>query len=91
MNKETISMLDVIEAINESSTKIQQQIDGLRQEINERFNVVYERLDYHETWLNRIEKNMAVKNQFNSLLNILTKKEVISSYEANHITEARLI
>lgn len=96
-NQEKYSMPEILDFINEAFTRnqketndlildlkkeLKQDINVLRQEMNQRFN-------YNETRLTKIEKNMVTKNQFNSLLNVLTRKEVISSYEAHHIkTEA---
>lgn len=88
MNKEEISMSEFMPTfvkfateMHEQMNDIQQQISDLRQDMNQRF-------DYHENWLNRIERNMATKTQLNSLLGVLQRKEVISKYEVNHIQTA---
>lgn len=89
---EHISMMEILQAINESTTRIQKQLDELKQNTSDLWKglddvrqEVRSGFAYHETWFNRIEKNMATKLQFNSLLKVLEKKEVISDYEVNQI------
>ena len=95
-------MPEILENINESLTHLQKQISvindnikGLKEEVGDLRNEVgdlrsemNERFNYHETWLRSIEKNMATKGQVNSLLGILSRKNVISSYEASHVTQS---
>ena len=95
--KEDISMPEALAMINESLTKIQQQISDLSQRVgslesglDSLSQKIYEGFAYHETWLNRIEKNMSTKTQFNSLLKILERKDVVSKYEVSHIIGSEL-
>lgn len=85
MKEEHITMQEILEAINESSTKIQQQFVDLEERMNERFDKVEKRLDYHETWLNRIESNMATKSQLSTLCSILVSKDTISRYDSARV------
>ncbi len=93
MKIEKISMQEILEALNDFSTKVQQQFVDLENRMNERFDNVdqrfialEQRLDYHQVWLERIEKNMATKAQFNSLVGILRRKDLISEHEAVNVT-----
>ncbi len=88
MKEEHITMQEILEAINESSTKIQQQFVDLEERMNERFDKVEKRLDYHETWLNRIESNMATKSQLSTLCSILVSKDTISRYDSARVANA---
>jgi len=73
------------ESIDRRFEKIDQQFVSFEERMNQRFDKVDQRLDYHQTWLERIEKNMATKDQFNSLVGILRHRDVISEYEAAHV------
>lgn len=83
-----IFMQEILEAINEASNKSQEQFNKIEQDINDLRKDMNKRLDYHETWLKQIEKNMASKSQVNSLLGILIRKNIISNYEASHVTQS---
>ncbi len=78
-------MQEILEAINESSTKMQQQFvefkEDLLHEIHSLELHMNERFAYHETWLRRIESNMATKNQLGTLCSILEDKNILSSFE----------
>ena len=85
-------MQEILEALNDFSTKVQQQFVDLENRMNERFDnidqrfiALEQRLNYHQAWFERIEKNMATRDQFNSLVGILRHRDVISEYEAAHV------
>ena len=61
------------------------RLEDLASRMEEGFIRIDQRLNYLETRLERIEKNMVHKAQFNSLLIILEKKQVITSFEKAHI------
>lgn len=90
------SMREIIEAIDTSTTAIQEQITVLRQEMNQRFDNhetrlerLETRLGYLETRMERSEKwlsNVVTKQHFERLLKILERKEILNKYETAHIT-----
>jgi hypothetical protein len=85
----------LLESVNKMATCIEElsarmddfsiRMDQLSARMEEGFIRVDQRLNYLETRLERIEKNMVHKAQFNSLLIILEKKQVITSFEKAHI------
>lgn len=86
-NEEINSMFqEVLEAINESSTKIEEKIDkkieDLRQEMNQRFIESEKRIDQRFDW---VEANMAAKSQMYRLIDVLGSKQTISEFDANYI------
>ncbi len=92
MSKE-ISMRELLEILVEDSNKLQRQFVKLEEKIDSLEEKMDKRFDYNETWLNRIENNMATKTQFNrlagnfnKLVDILDKDRVISSYDATRVT-----
>ena len=99
MNKEQTSMSELLGILEKSFTKIQKQLNELEgkmdkleermdqrfDQMDQRFVSIENRLDYHETWLMRLDKNMVTKSQFNKLLNILEKNKVISSFDTLNI------
>lgn len=99
MSEEQISMRDLLEVLVEDSTKIQQKFIELEEKINQRFDQVFDafaifnqRLDYHELWLKRIDKNLEncvtksefgqLANCFHDLISVLEKNQIISTYDA---------
>jgi hypothetical protein len=97
MKKEKYSMPEILDFINEAFTRNQKETNDLildlkkdlKQDISDLRQEMKKGFYYHEDWLNRIEKNMVTKSEFNSLLGVLQRKAVISKYEVNHIqTEA---
>lgn len=81
MQKEEITMQEILEAINESSTKMQAQFSEIQSELQDLRKYMDKRFAYHETWLSRIESNMATKNQLSTLCSILEDKNILSSFE----------
>jgi chromosome segregation ATPase len=94
--------MELLEMLKESFSSLEQRLELRFDKIDQRFdkidekftaidyrlNRIDERLNYHQTWLERIESNMATKNQLNSLLIILKDKEIINSFEVAHIKQA---
>lgn len=75
-NEEINSMFqEVLDAINESSTRleerIEEKINSLRQEMNQRFD-----------W---VEANMATKSQMYRLIDVLRGGQIISEFDSNYI------
>ncbi len=92
MSKET-SAMEIMEAIKGLSFHLDDQLGKLRshmdqrfEEVDERFNRVEQGLDYSEVRLERIETNMVTKGQFNSLLRILRRNDVISESDTIHLS-----
>lgn len=79
--------MELTEMLGMFSQEMNQRFDKLSSDMNQRFDKVDERLNYHQTWLERIEGNMATKGQLNSLAIILKDKEVINSFEVAHIKQ----
>lgn len=78
--------------LRELFSNLEQRMDERFDKIDKRFTAIDEQfvelrdeIKYLDTRVDRIEKNMVNKSQFNSLLIILEKKEVISSFEKDHI------
>lgn len=72
---------DLRKEMNDRFDKVDQRLD----KIEERLDKIDERLYYHETWLKRIESNMATKTQLKSLVGILERNGAISSFDSAHI------
>jgi len=90
-NNEEITMSEFMPMFLKFATEIQQDINDiqrgisdLKKEVNQRFDKIDQTLSYHETWLKGIESTMVKKNNFDSLVKILERKEIISKYEAAH-------
>lgn len=86
------SPMEIIQMLMKFSEEMNQRFDEVFvhmnqrfENINHRFDKIDERLNYHQTWLERIERNMATKGQLNSLLIILEDKKIINSFEVAHI------
>lgn len=89
LKEESITMQEILEAINASSTKIQEQFEAVYQRfdrVDARLDKVEQQLNYHTTWLNRIEENMVTKPQFNGLVGILRRNGVVSGFDGARIT-----
>jgi len=92
-------MSEILDFINEAFTKNQKETNDLfldlkkdlKQDISDLRQEMKKGFYYHDTRLNRIEKNMVTKNQFNSLLGILDRKNIISKFEVNHIQTESII
>lgn len=85
-----------------SDMEIMQAIKSLSEHMDERFDQVWEELNFHRTRLERIEngldridnnisKNMVTKNQFNSLVGILRRKNVLSEFDAEHVVRLSVL
>ncbi len=74
-----------IEELSARIDEISIRLEKLSTRMEEGFIRIDQRLNYLETRVERIEKNMVHKSQFNSLLIILEKKQVITSFEKSHI------
>ncbi len=95
MKKEEITSMEIMEMLAKFSNHMDERFERMEERferidqrfemIEQRFDQIDNRLDYHQTWLERIEKNMATKDQFSSLLGILKRRDVISEYEAAHV------
>lgn len=88
MFDETITTMEVMEML----VKVYDRLEELSDSIDRRFEAVDARLDkveqqlnYHTTWLNRIEENMATKTQLNRLVRVLRHNGVISAFDASHV------
>jgi len=77
MTKE-ISNGEILEAVMAFADKTDQRFN----DIDQRFCAIEKRLD-------NIESKMVTKNQFNSLLDVLKRNSVISSFETSHIQSAQ--
>ena len=74
--------------LGERFDKIDKRFDVVDQKfavIERNFNKVFQELNYHGSRLKYIEDNMVHKSQFNSLVSILERKEVITSFEKDHV------
>ncbi len=94
--KEYMELMEMLKTsfrkFDDQFADMQVQFTDLRKEMNDRFDKVDQRLDkieellyYHETWLKRIESNMATKTQLKSLVGILERNGAISSFDSAHI------
>jgi|GEM_PF-1894491 len=85
MSKQTSDM-EIMQAIKTLSEHMDERFESLEERIDMRFDKVWDELNDHRIRLDRIEANMVTKGQFNSLVNILRRNEVISSADAIHIS-----
>lgn len=76
--------MEIMEMIRELSNHLDEKFDKLEERIDMRFDKVWDELNDHRAWLERIDKNMVTKGQFNSLVGILRRKNVISEFDAEH-------
>jgi arginyl-tRNA synthetase len=83
MNKQTSDM-EIMEAIKALSEHVDERFDKMEDSMNKRFDQVWDELNFHRTWLERIEANIVTKSQFNSLVSILRRNKTISEYDAEH-------
>ncbi len=101
--KNEFSMEEKIDILIETTAQIKEHLfvhDQRFDQIDRRFDGIDQRLDYHEDWLKRIDKNLencVIKPEFNKLLNrfdtlvgTLEKSNVISSYDAAHISYTKI-
>lgn len=89
--KEYMELMEMLKTsfqkFDEQFADMHVQLFGLKKEMNDRFDKIDQRLDYLENRVERIEKNMVHKSQFNSLLIVLEKKKVINHFEKEHILQ----
>lgn len=86
MNKQASDM-EIMEMIRELSNHMDKRFD----QVDKRFDQVWDELNSHRVWLERIDKTidridneMVTKNQFNSLVGILRRNKTISEFDAEH-------
>lgn len=83
--KEYMELIEILkiefDKIGEKFEKINDRFDR----VDQQFIQLREDIKYLDTRVDRIEKNMVHKSQFNNLLIILENKEIISSFEKEHI------
>ena len=85
------SPMEIMQMLMKFSEQMNQRFDDVFVYMNQRFDKIDERFNYHQTWLERIESKMATKDKLNSLLIILEDKKVINSFEVTHIKQTDLI
>ncbi len=92
MSKITSDM-EIMQAIQALSSHLDNELGKLKNhmdehfiQVDERFDKVEKRLDYHESRLERIETNMVTKGQFNSLVHVLRRNNVISESDQIHVS-----
>lgn len=90
MSKKTSDM-EIMEAIKALSEHMDEKFEKLEERIDMRFDKVWNELNDHRSWLERIETNMVTKNQFNSLVGILRRKNVISEFDAEHAIHLSIV
>ncbi len=76
--KFSAEMNDKFDAVNKRLDDMNTRLDDMHVYMDRRFDLL-------ETRVERIEKNMVHKSQLRSLLIILEKKEVIDSFEKEHV------
>jgi hypothetical protein len=82
------NMSILLEVFSRLEQKMDERFDAIDQKfvvIDRNFNKVFQELNYHGSRLKYIEDNMVHKSQFNSLVSILERKEVITSFEKDHV------
>ncbi len=82
--------MEILEALQAYAEKIDERFNDLESRMNERFDKIDQRLDYHESWLKQIDAHLetvATKKQLGSLLVFLENKEVISTYQAEYVNK----
>lgn len=87
-DKLTHTPMEIIEMLMQFSLETKENFDRVNEkfeEMNQRFDKIEKLLYYHETWLRKIEDNMATKVQLKSLVGILERNGAISSFDSAHI------
>ena len=80
-DKLTPTPMEIIEMLMQFSLETKEHFE----KIDNRFDKIEKILYYHETWLRKIEDNMATKVQLKSLVGILERNGAISSFDSAHI------
>jgi len=80
--------MELLEMLKESFAKIDQRFDRIDHKfaaIDAKFIEIKNDIKYLGTRVDIIENNMVNKSQFNSLVGILERKEVITNFDASHV------
>ncbi|QQS60685.1 hypothetical protein IPN41_01795 [Candidatus Falkowbacteria bacterium] len=77
--------MQYMDILKETFSRIEKRMDERFDRVEEQFAELRDEIKYLNTRVGRIEKYMVHKSQFNSLLIILEKKEVISSFDKSHV------
>lgn len=77
MSKQTSDM-EIMQAIKALSEHMDERFEKMQNYMDNRFEKIEQILSFHETRLERIETNMVTKGQFNSLVHVLRRNNVIS-------------
>ncbi len=87
-----VKVYDRLEALSDSMDRrfaaVEERLDrieGRLDRVEARLDKVEQQLNYHTTWLNRIEDNMATTTQLNRLVRVLRHNGVISAFDASHV------
>lgn len=80
-----VKVYDRLEELSDSIDRRFAAVDARFERIEARLDKVEQQLNYHTTWLNRIEDNMATKTQLNRLVRVLRHNGVISAFDASHV------
>ncbi len=93
--KEDITPMELSELVSSMSTQYEERfnrieaslvrIEGKFDSIDENFVKVFQQLNYLDTRVERIEKNMVYKSQIKSLVAMLEREETISNFDAAHV------
>jgi hypothetical protein len=78
----------LLESFSRLEKRMDERFDAIDQKfavIDRNFERVFQELNYHSSRLKYIEENMVHKSQFNSLVGILERKEVITNFDASHV------
>jgi hypothetical protein len=77
--------MQYMDILKETFSRIEKRMDERFDRVEEQFVELRDEIKYLNIRVGRIEKNIVHKSQFNSLLIILEKKEVISSFDKSHV------
>jgi hypothetical protein len=77
--------MDIMQMLMKFSAEMHDKFDAVNKRFDDMHVYMDRRFDLLETRVERIEKNMVHKSQLRSLLIILEKKEVIDSFEKEHV------
>ncbi len=89
MNNE-FSMEEKIDILIETVAELKESVNQRFDQVDRSFDDVHQRLDHHEHWLKRIDKNLGIcvtKPQFNKLLGVLEDKQTISKFDSLRIKQ----
>ena len=94
--------MEIMQAIKALSEHMDERFEKMENKMNERFDQVWQELNLHSARLEQIDnsieridnhiiKNMVTKNQFNSLVGVLRRKNVISEFDAEHVVRLSVL